>query len=344
MNNATRLLVLVVLVGIAALVGIIMLPDAQHDPAVKHTFIEQEQTERIWVDQEFEPVKLKTPLHEALYKPGAMKLRDDNIYIIDYGDMLLKRFSLDGELLNTIGLGWGQGPGEFGNITDYYVRDSVVWIADPASRQVSMFTTEGTYLSRFNTSSIMSRITRLPNNNLVLMAMMNVDLFHEVDTTGEIVRTFGELVMDQTQNAMALDGTFAPRDDGGFIFAPFYASYLYYYDASGVFEKLVQTIDRLKFPGTKSKEKGTGIAFFAPTSDIVINNTSVHEGIIYLHSKFKKKKIESESLSVLDRYDLQTGSYISSTRLPFSTREAVVYGDRLYCSHDTTVTVLRFKG
>ena len=63
-----------------------------------------------------------------------------------------------------------------------------------------------------------------------------------------------------------------------------------------------------------------------------------------MHSKFKKKKIESGSLSVLDRYDLQTGSYISSTRLPFAAREAVVYGERLYCSHDTTVTVLRFKG
>ena len=344
MNNATRLLVLVTLAGLVALIGILALSDNKSDPAVKHTYIEQEQTERIWVEQEFESVKLKVPLHEALYNPGPMKLRDDNIYIIDYGDMLLKRFSLDGELLNTIGLGRGQGPGELGTITDYYVRDSVVWIADPDTRSVSMFTTEGTYLSRFTTPSPMPRITRLPNNNLVLMAMMNVDLFHEVDTTGELVRTFGELVMDQTQNAMALDGTFAPRDDGGFIYAPTYASYLYYYDASGVFEKLVQTIDRLKFPGTKSEEKGVGVAFFAPTSDIVINNTSVHEGIIYLHSKFTKKKIESGHLSVLDRYDLQTGSYISSTRLPFPVREAVVYGDRLYCSHDTTVTVLRFKG
>ena len=219
-----------------------------------------------------------------------------------------------------------------------------MWIADTNSRLVSTFTTEGTYLSRFTTPSLMLRITRLPNNNLVLMAIMSTDLFYQVDTTGEVVRTFGELVMEQTQNPMALGGSFVSRDDDGFIYAPTYASYLYYYDASGVFEKLVQTIDRLKFPGTKSKEKGVGIVFFAPTSDIVINNTSVHEGIIYLHSKFKKKKIESGSLSVLDRYDLQTGSYISSTRLPFSTREAVVYGERLYCSHDTTVTVLRFKG
>ena len=123
-----------------------------------------------------------------------------------------------------------------------------------------------------------------------------------------------------------------------------YASYLYYYDASGVFEKLVQTIDRLKFPGTKSEEKGTGIAFFAPTSDIKMHNTSIHKGILYLHSKFMKKEIEGEHLSVLDRYDLQTGSYISSTQLPFAAHDAVVYGERLYCLHDTTVTVLRFKG
>lgn len=96
------------------------------------------------------------------------------------------------------------------------------------------------------------------------MAMMNIDLFHEVDTTGKVVRTFGELVMDQTQNAMALDGTFAPRDDGGFIYAPTYASYLYYYDASGVFEKLVQTIDRLKFPGTNVGGNGRRGNLFCP--------------------------------------------------------------------------------
>ena len=117
-----------------------------------------------------------------------------------------------------------------------------------------------------------------------------------------------------------------------------------HYDASGTLKKVVQTIDRIPFPAVESAKTGTGFASFAPSSDIIINNTSVLEGILYLHSKFAKKKIESGHLSVLDRYDVQTGSYINSTRLPFAARHAVVYSERLYCSHDTTITVLRFEG
>ena len=343
MNNATRLLVLVTLVGLVALIGIVTRSDNKPDPTVKHTYIEQEQTERIWVEQEFEQVALRFPIYEALYNPQQMKLQNDNIYIVDFGDMRIKRFSVDGALLSTIGLGRGQGPGELGNITDFYVRDSVVWVADPQTRSISKFGIDGTYRSRFPVENPMLRITGL-QEHLVLMAMMSLDLFHQVDTTGEVVKTFGELVMDQTRNALALDGAFVPVDDGGFIYALFDASYLYHYDASGTLKKVVQTIDRIPFPTIESAETGTGFASFAPSSDIIINNASIHKGILYLHSKFVKKKIESGHLSVLDRYDVQTGSYISSTRLPFAVREAIVYGERLYCLHDTTVTVLRFEG
>ena len=339
-NNATRLLVLAAFVGLVTLLGIIALPKDKRDPVVKHTYIEQEQTERTWVEQNFEQVALRYPIYEALYNPLLMKVQNEHLYIVDYGDTRLKRFSLDGRLLNTIGLGRGQGPGEVGNITDFYVRGGNVWIADPATRSVSAFTTDGTYLSRFITKGPMPRITGL-QNNLVLMAMMSPELFHQVDTAGTTVKTFGDLVKDQTQQFMMLDGFFVADEEGGFLFVPSSASYIYHYGESGTLKKVVQTIDRIPFPDVASAETGSGIAFFAPDPDILINNASIQEGTLYLHAKFVQEQTEGGHLSVLDRYDVHTGSYVSSTRLPFAARNAIVYGDRLYCLHDTTVSILQ---
>lgn len=148
--------------------------------------------------------------------------------------------------------------------------------------------------------------------------------------------------MDQTRNFMSLDGTLVSLDDGGFVYLPMYASYLYHYDASGMIKKVVQTIDRLPFPGVESDETATSTTFFAPHTEIRVRNGSINNGIFYLHSFFKGKTTE-ESFSVLDRYDWPDGSYVSSTRLPFPAIKAQVYQDKLYCLQDTMLTVFRFK-
>lgn len=340
MHNATRLLVLVAFAGLAALIGIVALPDDEQDPPAKHIYVEQEQTERIWTEQALTLAPLRYPIYEALFNPVLMKRYDDNLYIVDHGDTRIKRFSLHGALINTIGMGKGEGPGEFGNITDFYVRKETIWVASPRSRTILKFHIDGTYLSQFDAHPVSFRVTGL-KENLVLMKLMSPALLHETDTTGTAVRTFGEVIMEQTQNPLALDGTFVDDEDGGFIYVPTYASYLYFYDASGTLDKVVQTIDRLPFPGTASRNTETTL--FAPKTDIVINNASLYDGALYLHTKFVKEETEGGRLSILDRYDAQTGAYVNSTRLPFAALNAVVYGERLYCLHDTTVSVLQFE-
>ena len=127
-RSTTKAVLLVIVVGVVLIAGISVLSDEEFKtipgsaPEVEYVVIEQEQQDRIWADQTFEPVALQEPFHESLFNPQIMRLYDENLYVADHGDMTVKRFSLDGKLLNVIGKGVGEGPGEFGNITDFYVR------------------------------------------------------------------------------------------------------------------------------------------------------------------------------------------------------------------------------
>ena len=346
-SSTAKYVSLVIVVGVVLIAGIFVLSDGEYSaipgspPVVEHAVIEQEQQDRIWVDQTFEPVALREPLQESLIYPLILKLYDENLYVADHGDMKVKRFSLDGKLLNVIGEGIGEGPGEFGNITDFYVRDEEIWVVSMRTRSISKFSIDGAFRSRFTVSPAALRITGL-GENLVLMMMGSSELFHEVDTTGQVLKTFGGLVTEQTGNFLALQGNILTTEQGGFIYVPHYAGYLYYFDRQGALAKVLQTVDRLPFPGIESKKTDTGFAFRAPDVDIITTAGNISDGILYVHVYFKGKTRE-EGFSILDRYDSKKGTYISSSRLPFPVIDAQVYKKKLYCLSDTTVTVFRLE-
>lgn len=299
------------------------------DPAIKHAVLAQTHRERVWSEWNYRPVEAGKAFRDSLLNPLIVKIYGEHVYVADHGDMKVKRFSLDGEFLNAIGNGVGEGPGEFGNITDFYVRGEDIWIVSLRSRNVSRFNVDGTYRSRFLTSPGALRIAGLAEH-LVMMMMGSPELFQEVDTTGRVLKSFGDIVTDQRVNFLALQGTLGSLEDGGFVYVPEYAGYLYLFDRAGEIEKVVQTIDRIPFPGTTSRQTDSGIAFRAPESDVVFGMVNVDAGVLYELVYFKKSTLE-ERYSVLDRYDASSGAYLSTFRLPVRSIDAQVHGDRIYC-------------
>lgn len=194
------------------------------DSAIKHEVLAQIHQERVWSPWKYRSAEVGEAFRDSLLNPMIVKVYGEHVYVADHGDMKVKRFSLEGEFLNAIGNGVGEGPGEFGNITDFYVRGEDVWIVSLRSRNVSRFNLDGTYRSRFITSPGALRITGL-GDHLVMMMMGSPDLFQEVDTTGRVLKSFGDIVTDQSVNFLALQGTLGPLEDGGFVYVPLYAGY-----------------------------------------------------------------------------------------------------------------------
>ena len=341
MARFARVASLIVIAGVVGGLGWFVLQDSRY-AATKHEPKSQLPTDRTWIERDFESLSLEDAFGRHLFNPaGNIEINGDALFVTDFDDgMRIKRFSLDGQLLNTIGNGRGEGPGELQLAADFHVADGEVWVADTRARHVSRFTVEGTFLDRFNADSNPLRVTA-SRGRVVLMRMGPAELFQIIDTTGTVARTFGDLVSNQTKNFMALDGHLVAGPEEGFIYVPKYASYLYYYSTEGELDNVVQTIDRRAFPSVQADESGGGIRYGAPSPPVQVFSASVSEGILYLQMYFRRE--DEPSVHVLDRYDWASGSYINSTRLPIRPYATSVHDDKIYCLRDTTVTAFRFE-
>jgi len=232
---------------------------------------------------------------------GDVVVHGDTLLVADFGDeMRIKQFTPRGQLLGTIGNGLGEGPGEIQHATRFHVRGGDVWVADSRARAISRFSTDGTFLDRFNVEHHPMRITA-SRGRVVLLRMGPAELFQVLDLSGTVVRTFGTLVSDQTKNFMALGGHVLKGPGGGFIYVPKYASYLYYFDAEGEIERVVQTVDRRDFPSVDAASSEGGVRYQAPDPPVQNLSVSVSDEILYLHVHFRRG--QEQSYQVLDRYD-----------------------------------------
>jgi len=340
MARFARVATLIIIAGVVGGLGWFMLQDSRY-AATKHEPKSQLPTDRTWIERDLEYVQWEAPVYKHLFRPVQVKIHDGEMYISDFGDsMKVKRFSLDGQLLNTIGNGRGEGPGELQLAADFHVADGEVWVADSRARNVSRFTVDGTFLDRFDADFHPLRVTK-SQGRVVLMRMGPAELFQIIDTTGTVARTFGDLVSNQTTNFMALNGNLVVGPEEDFIYVPKYASYLYYYSAEGELRNVVQTIDRRAFPSVQKDESGGGVRYQAPDPPVKTLSASVSDGILYLHTYFRQE--DRESYQVLDRYDWASGAYLNSIRLPFQVPNLSVHGDNVYCMGDTTVYAFHFE-
>lgn len=91
-----------------------------------------------------------------------------NLYVLDYGDMKIKKFNKYGEYLGFAG-GRGRGPGEFINMTAIAVRDDKLYVIDASLFKIEEFSTSlnhiNTYTANFsfelNTSNIIKVQSRI---------------------------------------------------------------------------------------------------------------------------------------------------------------------------------------
>jgi len=272
-------------------------------------------------------------------RPELLRFFDHELYIADLGLMRVARFSLHGDLRALIGESTGAAPGDIRFITDLYVRNDTLWLTDTRAKAVHMFTTKGEYLNRFFTPYHDLRLTGF-QSGIALLGLGTPALFHYVSPEGNELKTFGELVDDQTRNSLALNGVFLRHNRiSGFKFIPKLASFIYSYDETGSLVSIQQTIDKTDFIAVPSVRQGGGNRRFAPHQKYMVADASADSQTIFLHVRVND---ESESASILDyyNYDLE---YLRSLNLPSQVKNAQVYNQRLYLLTDTNVLVSSFK-
>ena len=169
-------------------------------------------------------------------------------------------------------------------------------------------------------------------------------LFALFNAEGEVLKRFGKVIDEpQGRYSLILEGQMFPNPDGGFIWAPLYASYLYFYSANGTLERRIELIDGHSFPVEQMQSNRLPSDVERPpqrTRGVSLTDEEIFVSVVSTEPVLED---ESGAAAVLDRYDRSTGTYLDSKRIRFGGTNYLVHDDMVYgiAYSDTTLNKLR---
>lgn len=270
--------------------------------------------------QLFGPLHLKVDASEALY-------------VLDVGDVKIKKFSPEGRFLASYGKGRGQGPGEFASLTDFTIGDGgQVWATDLSNGRLTVFAPNGDVVRTLKLEQPPYRMTFGKDRLFVMLTPTGNSLFGDYSLDGHLRRTFGTFLANQGRNAMVLDGWVAPADDGGFIYAGYYDGLIAAYDQAGNPRFLAEALDRPPLPKIVRDGQRAWVDRDAPMTLYGLSSTP---GQIHVLAPFftALRKVGS-----LDTYDARDGRYLFSQRVPEKCRGAFISPHYFYTFDDTSIS------
>jgi hypothetical protein len=299
----------------------------------------QSARERVWREHAFEEVTTLSPA--ALTKPAILRVDEaGQIYVLDWADLRIKMFSPDGNILKTLGKGKGAGAGAFVNPTSFSVgAGGELWVSDPLQRRITRLDADGKARTTVPQSSV-DRIA-VAGDVLITMAPPSRNAFIEVyDLSGDHLKSFGEMIEDQYENGLVLDGNIvADGESREFIYGGRYAGVIARFSADGERRFVVQTIDGTpppKIVGIGESQK------LKPNGPQAVMGMSIVGDELYVLSGTLADGAGGTGRQVMDVYDKRDGNYLFSLKLPTACREAVVRAGHVYTLGDKGVTVWRF--
>ncbi len=296
-------------------------------------------------DRKWRDVKVFKELEYTLLFPALVRTSYDGkyVYVLDYGDLKIKRFSGDGKFLNEYGKGKGEGPGEFKNPTDFVVdRSYNVWVCDPSNGLVTIFKENGEVLKTMRLKSVPLRLKLVGEKLLAIRPVTTGDYLVEVyDLDGNFRFGLGK-ELTSLQKDVLFGGWM--DSEGEFLYYGFERlSYILSFDLkNGKINYMKRTVD--EFPDPKIETFSVnghivrGLPKDAPFSTMSLN---VKNGMIFIKSGANWRK--KEDVTIIDVYSTSDGEYKHSFKIP--KRMGVVYfdGNFIYGISDTVVIKWRVK-
>lgn len=274
-----------------------------------------------------------------LYQPTEVELDSSGyIYIFDWGDLSVIKFSPEGKLIRKFGKGKGKGPGEFENPTDFAIgKHGEVWVCDPVSGLITVFDSTGSVKQTFRPQSLPYRIAPLSTGGCIIMpATPTEHAFETYHAGGSLQASFGSLLPDQGQYSILIDGRAANAGDAMY-FAFSRSGLLLSYLMNGQVSFFVETIDRIPLPKIQVLSKGgvSGIKRVDPNAPWTALSINVADSKIYVLSWAGSV---GQKGMVIDAYNRANGAYVESFLIPEKCSYSYFNEKFLYTIEDTTVT------
>jgi hypothetical protein len=305
-------------------------------PKAQHT------TGRVWRKPAFEKIAVLNS--ESLKAPAKMQANNNgNIFVLDWSDLRVKEFLPDGKLLRAFGEEVGN-PGAFENPTGFALDSGGnMWVCDFKQDRVGIFNTDGSKRS-FKPKNTIYRMAALGDVMMTMVVLEHDRLFETYDLSGKQLKSFGELLEDQTNKALALEGDIiADTKNHGIIYGGRYLGIIGAYDAEGKQRFLVQTIDHVPPPTLLDIESVGKKRKVKPNTALPVLSLSILDNELYVLSGVHPDGTAGPGGKVMDVYNKQDGYYLYSWELPAVGQEAIVGSNYIYIRKNNEVTVWRFK-
>lgn len=328
-----------IFLGTAGVVGFVLYNkhSSSGTPDVPEVETVKSDTSRVWRDDMPGPERsLHSNSRDSVYRAVALSSYKKTLLIGDYGDMQIKRLSPDGALMRMYRDTTRRGRGGNRHLMGFSVTPSgLLVVQDHRHREMLWFEADSGRL--LSVDSLGYRPYRLASvgDHLVSQAIASDTLFRVYNREGERISEFGKLKEDQRSEATEIAGDIIrAANPGRFIFAPSRAGFLVWFDLQGNEMRRVLTPDR-----NIMREKGIGplgnIDFIRSRQNgPITRNVRVYDldtdGEYLYVSMSERDRETGRSFSFADVYELDTGAYLYSFRLPTLANDIVVMENTLY--------------
>lgn len=303
-------------------------------------------SQRTWYKGSLTKIKLNSQINDSLFNPMIMKNYNGMLYIADFSDMRIKRFTKHGEYIDYFGENIGRGPSDFLLIPDFTVLEDTLYVIDTNALSIKLFNNVSrNHIRNIKLDYLGTRITELSGNLVTQSNLLPEQLFRIYDNQDSVSNVFGITTENEISNSLSFDGkVLTNATNNEIIYAPFYASYLFYFNEEGENVRTVRTIDRQGFPKSEHSSASVG----APNPDIQLYGTAQNEGYLFLQYiraplKNSKNPLFTELHSYIDIYTISGERYIGSIPLPYMTREISIIGNNLFLVNYNTNEIEVFE-
>lgn len=335
---------LVLLLGLSAL-AILKLRDTRTEleKAWFRQPVEQAATERIWKEVEFEKIVM---VEEDLYNPLSVKLYgDENFLVSDYGDMTVKQFRFDGEPVAQFGKGEGRGPGEMLSMMDVKTDSSGrIWVLDDTNMRIMIFDSPDEW-EMIELQQPVSRLVPVDSSRFIvrLRFSVNPEMRH---ADGGVLKEFEPIVRDPLLWSYIHDGFLENDPFGGIVRNFLYTHSFVHYTDDGEIDYFRRAIDPpsmeqimrdIMEPIRYSEDQTLFFKEMSPFSRLprlyytkIIDN-EIHALTAYATDEVRMTLPEGDIYSYerrhIDVYNVKTGDYLYSYKLPESITDFALSGN-----------------
>ena len=262
----------------------------------------------------------------------AVSVEEDRVYVMDFGALLVRQFTLEGEFIRDYGTGQGQGPGEFLSLSDFEVDPTgQVWTLDPAQGRIQVFDQAAEVVETIRLPGSATAFELTPNGDVVLMVLDSL-LFRRVTGDGTVVGNFGRVADDQGfENAIALWG-FVDANASSIFYSGAYGGFLGRWSVDdGDLRYLEETVVEQPFPTPVRRD---GAFMVAPEDRIGASfGLAARRDTVYVLA-------HGDGRYLVDVYEADRGEYQYSIPIPTPSVSAIsVTRDHIIVAADTLVTV-----